>query len=76
MLYVAINDRKYRWEVGYGVESTLNSPLLGRLSREYLAPNFKEGNYEKGILEAYDATKRLLLDPNTLPEEDSITSKV
>lgn len=64
LLYVAINDRKYRWEVGYGVESTLNSPLLGRLSREYLAPNFKEGNYEKGILEAYDATKRLLLNSN------------
>jgi len=24
LLYIAIKDRKYRWEVGYGVESTLN----------------------------------------------------
>ena len=62
LLYIAIEDRKYRWEVGYGVESTLNSALLGRISREYLVPNFRNGDYENGILEAFDATKRILLN--------------
>ena len=62
LLYVAVKDRKYRWEVGYGAESTLNSALLGRISRDYLVPNFRNGNYENGILQAVDVTKRLLLN--------------
>src|SRR3989344_8848662 len=64
LLYVAVKDRKYRWEVGYGVESTLNSPLIGRISRDYLVPNFRNGDYETGILQAEDVVKRLLLNSN------------
>jgi len=64
LLYIAVKDRKYRWEVGYGVESTLNSALVGRISREYFVPNFREGNYEHGILQAVDVTKRILLGSN------------
>ena len=62
LLYVAVKDKKYRWEVGYGAESTLNSQLLGRVSREYLVPNFIKNNYEKGILQSADIIKRLLLN--------------
>lgn len=64
LLYVAIKDRKYRWEIGYGVESTLSSSLLGRISKETLVPNFQSGNYENGILQAFDVTKRILLGSN------------
>jgi len=62
LLYVAIEDREYRWEVGYGVESTLSAPLLGRVSRDYLLPDFKEGNYALGILKATDAVGKILLN--------------
>jgi len=62
LLYIAIKDKKYRWETGYGVESTLNSALLGRISRAYFVPNFREGNYEKGILDAVNVTERILLN--------------
>ncbi len=64
LFYIAVKDREFRWEVGYGVESTLNTPLLGRISREYLIPNFKKGDYEKGILETYDVTEKILLNSN------------
>ena len=64
LLYVAVKDRKYRWEVGYGAESILNSPLVGKISRDYLVPNFRNGEYEKGILQAEDVVKRLLLNSN------------
>ena len=64
LLYVAVDDRQFRWEVGYGVESTLNAALIGRLSRDYFVPNFRNGDYEKGILQAVDAVKRLLLNSN------------
>lgn len=62
LLYVAIEDRAYRWEVGYGVESTLSAPLLGRVSRDYLLPDFKEGNYALGVLKATDAVGKILLN--------------
>ena len=64
LLYIAVKDKKYRWEIGYGVESTLNSPLIGRISRDYLVPNFQAGNYETGILQGEDIVKRLLLNSN------------
>lgn len=64
LLYIAIQDHEFRWEVGYGVESTLNNPLLGRISREYLIPNFKNEDYEKGILDTYDVTEKILLNSN------------
>ena len=79
LLYVAIDDREYKWELGYGAESTLNTPLLGRLSREYIVPNFKGGYYEKGIIEAVDAAKRVLLNSNDADiialKKESDTSK-
>lgn len=64
LLYVAVDDRDYRWEVGYGVESTLSASLLGRISREYLLPNFKEGNYDAAITETVNVTGRILLGSN------------
>ena len=64
LLYVAVKDRKYRWEIGYGAESTLNAALLGRISREYIIPNFIQGDYEKGILQSVDITRRILLGSN------------
>ncbi len=64
LLYIAIKDRVYRWEIGYGAESTLNTPLLGRVSRQYLEPNFKNGDYEKGIVETFDVVGKILLNSN------------
>ena len=62
LLYIAVNDRSFRWEVGYGVESTLSASLLGRVSREYLIPEFKKGNYGQGIVQSVDVVSRLLLN--------------
>ena len=62
LLYIAVKERKYRWEVGYGAESTLNAALVGRISGDYLVPGFQKENYEAGILQSEDVVKRLLLN--------------
>ncbi|MCX5891244.1 MAG: TPM domain-containing protein [Deltaproteobacteria bacterium] len=36
-------------EVGYGLESTLPDSLVGSIGREYLAPNFRKGDYAGGL---------------------------
>jgi uncharacterized protein len=52
LLLIAINDRKYRFEVGRGLEPILPDIIMGRIGRTYLEPNFISKDYGKGIIEA------------------------
>ena len=52
LLVVALNARKYRIEVGYGLEGGLPDSLVGGIGRQYLVPNFKKGDYSTGIYSA------------------------
>ena len=52
LLVVAVNDRKYRIEVGYGLEAVLPDSLVGSIGRQYLVPYFKKGDYSTGIYTA------------------------
>lgn len=56
LLLIAVEDRKYRFEVGRGIEPILNDAKIGRIGRYALVPNFKEGNYFQGI---YDASLQI-----------------
>jgi uncharacterized protein len=51
LIFLAVDDRAYRIEVGYGLEPVLNTALLGRIGRNIMEPSFKQGNYEQGILD-------------------------
>lgn len=55
LLLVAIDDRKYFTEVGRDLEDELPDGLAGSLQRQYLVPEFKKGNYSKGISDTIDA---------------------
>jgi len=52
LLVVALNARKYRIEVGYGLEGVLPDSLVGGIGRQYLVPYFKKGDYSTGIYSA------------------------
>ena len=52
LLLVAFQDRKYRFEIGYGLESILPDSLAGSIGRQYLVPYFKQGDYSTGIFTA------------------------
>jgi uncharacterized protein len=52
LLVVALKDKKYRFETGYGLEGTLPDSLVGSIGREYLVPYFKKGDYSTGIFGA------------------------
>ncbi|RJQ49373.1 MAG: TPM domain-containing protein [Nitrospiraceae bacterium] len=51
LLLVALQDRKYRFEIGYGLEGILPDSLVGSIGRQYLVPYFKAGDYSSGIFE-------------------------
>jgi len=52
LLLVSLKDRKYRIEVGYGLEGVIPDSLAGTIGRIYLVPFFKKGEYSNGIYTA------------------------
>lgn len=49
---LALKDRKYRFEVGYGLEGVITDRFAGEVGRSVLAPYLKKGEYSRGICEA------------------------
>ena len=66
LIVVAVKDRKYRLEIGYGLESVLPDSMVGSIGREYLVPYFRKGDYGAGI---YAAT---LAVANTIASEEGV----
>lgn len=60
LLFVAIDDRKYFTQVSRDLEGELPDSLAGSLERQYLVPEFKKGNYAKGIADTIDAYIRTI----------------
>ncbi|NOY54186.1 MAG: TPM domain-containing protein [Deltaproteobacteria bacterium] len=52
LLVVAVRNRKYRIEVGYGLEGLLPDSRVGTIGRRYLVPAFRRGDYSGGITNA------------------------
>ncbi|MGM5481170.1 MAG: TPM domain-containing protein [Nanobdellota archaeon] len=59
LLLVAMEERKYRIEVGYGLEGVLNDAKVGRFGREYFVPHFKQDDFGTGLLQF---TKRIYIE--------------
>ncbi len=53
LILLAVNDRKSRIEVGYGLEEVLNDSKTGRFQDNYMIPYYKEDDWDKGILNGY-----------------------
>lgn len=49
LLVVSVDDRKLRFEVGYGLESFFPDVYAGRIIRNLITPEFKNKNYFAGI---------------------------
>ena len=60
LLVVSKDDRKMRFEVGYGLEGDLTDVQMGRMIRNTLAPNFKNADYYQG----FSQTQKTFLHQN------------
>ncbi len=58
LLLIASQDRKYRFEIGYGLEGILPDSFVGSLGRTYLVPFFRRGEYGQGVYAAVLAIAR------------------
>jgi uncharacterized protein len=60
LLLVAKNDHRVRYEVGYGLEGAIPDAATARITREYLAPKFRNNDYFGGISDALGALTGLI----------------
>lgn len=49
LILVAMKERRWRIETGYGAEGVLPDGLCGEIGRDQMVPNFKNGEHGKGI---------------------------
>jgi uncharacterized protein len=49
ILLVVMQERKIRFEVGYGLEGALPDSLAGDIIRQVIAPRFRQGKFFEGI---------------------------
>ncbi|HVT46116.1 MAG TPA: TPM domain-containing protein [Thermoanaerobaculia bacterium] len=54
ILFVFIEERRVRIEVGYGLEGGVTDAFSGRVIREEIAPHFRRGGYATGLDAAAD----------------------
>jgi uncharacterized protein len=54
IMFVFVQDKKVRIEVGYGLEGTVTDAVSARVIREQIAPHFQKGEYAAGLNAAAD----------------------
>ena len=65
---VAPKERKMRLEVGQGLEGDLPDVFAKRIVSDTMAPYFRKGEYEQGIIAAVEAAL-LKVDPDALTQD-------
>lgn len=58
LFLAAIQDRKMRFDVGYGLEGSLTDALTTVIREEIIKPRFREGDYYRGVLDGMDAAMK------------------
>ncbi len=66
LMVVAVKDRRYRFEIGYGLEEILPDSLVGSIGRQYVVPSFKRGDYVTGI------TTAVVVVANTIADHEGV----
>jgi uncharacterized protein len=69
LLLVALNDRKVRIEVGYGLEGALPDATANRIIQEDILPAFRRGDFHDGISTGVDRILRVI-EGEPLPEPE------
>jgi len=76
LFLVAVDDRKMRIEVGYGLEPVITDGRAGRIRDNDVIPRFKQNDYEGGIVAGVNSIEKYIRDgtPPAPLEENPVKS--
>ena len=76
LLLVSLYPRKYRFEVGYGLEGILNDAKVGDIGRE-MQPYLRTGDYNQGVaLATREVAQDIAADANVTLSSDAANQPV
>ncbi|MDD5477660.1 MAG: TPM domain-containing protein [Candidatus Omnitrophica bacterium] len=60
LVLLAVKERRWRIETGYGVEGILPDGLCGEIGRNYMVPYFKEAKFGEGLYQGIRAIANII----------------
>ncbi|MDR0978547.1 MAG: TPM domain-containing protein [Lachnospiraceae bacterium] len=76
LLLLALEEREFRVEVGYGLEGILPDGKTGRFQDEYIIPYLKENKWDEGVLNGFNAFYKEVCSEYGISTEDIIVNSV
>jgi len=70
LLLIALEEKKIRIEVGYGLEAIITDIKSGYIIRNLIVPEFKKGNFYRGIYNGLTAASGLITQDFEISEEE------
>lgn len=75
LLLIALQEKKLRIEVGYGLEGSLTDAQSGYIIRNYFLPAFKKGDFYGGIVSGLGAITGVISEELTITDEQIAQSR-
>ncbi len=60
LVLLAVKERRWRIETGYGVEGILPDGICGDIGRNYMVPHFRAGKYGEGLYQGICAIANII----------------
>lgn len=64
LILLVKGERRVTLRTGQGTETVVPDIIAGRIIRELMAPRFREGDYDGGVIAAVDRVSELIADPS------------
>jgi uncharacterized protein len=74
LILVAKQEREYKFEVGYGLEGTITDSMKVNIGDRIIVPNFRNGEYGKGIYESMVVIEGLVTGNEEVKSQYSMPS--
>lgn len=75
LFLVVVNDRKMRFEVGYGLEPVLTDAATSLIISDMVAPQFRSGNYAQGIYDGMNTAIKIATGEFAVSEQSTRRQK-
>ena len=66
LVLLVLDQRRMTFRTGYGIEGILPDAICKRIQTQYVIPQFKQGDYNKGILDGMNVITRILTTPEAV----------
>ena len=63
LVLISVGDRRAVIRTGYGAEGVLPDAIASGIIRNDMAPRFRQGDYEGGVIAAINTLSKVMTDP-------------